>query len=103
MKPRAGTRAISTLLKLFLVASGPLLVIFGLHASPPPSPTNVRSIVLPAEVLVAWDASPDAAYYAVKRGEIDRRWVPLDSHLVTPRVRDTDFHALPCYYEITVF
>ncbi len=77
-----------------------LFPLLSLRAVPPAAPSNVRAIVLPAEVLLTWDASAGADHYRVYRADLDRRWMPIATQLTVPRYRDTDFHSLPCYYQI---
>ena len=72
------------------------------YSTPPAAPTNVRAIILPAEILFTWDESPGADYYKVYRGGPTRRWVPL-SPVTEPRFRDTDFVPLPGYYQISAY
>jgi hypothetical protein len=86
----------------FLVAGTALFLVTPLEAAPPAQPTNIRAIVLPAEMLFTWDASPGADYYRVDRGGPDRRWVPLPP-VTEPRLRDTDFSLLPSYYAIGAY
>jgi hypothetical protein len=57
-------------------------------------------VTLPAEILLTWDAVPDAQSYSVYRAGADRRWVPVASQLAVPRFRDTDFRELPSLYQI---
>src|SRR5437764_1152940 len=83
-----------------LLGYGALLFSSVLQASPPSVPANVRVIFLPAEVLLSWDGSPDAAYYGVYRAELDRRWMPIADRVTVSRFRDTEFRSLPCYYQI---
>src|SRR6266508_445517 len=42
-----------------------LCPLLSVHAVPPAAPTNVRAVVLPAEVLLTWDASAGADHYRV--------------------------------------
>ncbi len=77
-----------------------LFPLLSLRAVPPAAPSNVRAIVLPAEVLLTWDASAGADHYRVYRADLDRRWMPIATQLTVPRYRDTDFRSLPCYYQI---
>jgi hypothetical protein len=70
------------------------------QAVPPPAPTNVRAIILPAEVLLTWDASPGADSYKVYRGGPNRRWI-LPAVAREPRFRDTEFTELPSYYQLS--
>lgn|GEM_PF-5324141 len=77
-----------------------LFPLLALHAAPPAAPSNVRVIVLPAEVLLTWDASAGADHYRVYRADLDRRWMPVATQVTVPRYRDTDFRSLPCYYQI---
>src|SRR2546423_6920621 len=65
--------------------------------------TNVRTIALPAEVLLSWDEWPDAAFYGLYRANLDRRWVPIAKNVLVPRYRDTDFQTLPCYYQVAAY
>jgi hypothetical protein len=85
-----------------LLAATALFLVTPLEAAPLPLPANIRTIVLPAEVLFTWDASAGADYYKVYRGGPDRRWVPLPP-VTEPRFRDTDFLPLPGYYAIGAF
>src|SRR4051812_29075496 len=79
-----------------------LTVSHGVQAIPPPPPTNVRSILTPAEIVFTWDPAPGAAYYRVLHADSSRRWIPL-AQLTGTQVRDPDFPSLPCYYEIHAF
>ncbi len=69
-------------------------------AVPPPAPANVRAIILPAEVLLTWDASPGADFYQVARGGPNRRWI-WPAITSEPRFRDTEFTELPSYYQLS--
>ncbi len=71
-----------------------LFPLLSVHAVPPAAPTNVRAVVLPAEVLLTWDASAGADHYRVYRADLDRRWMPIATQVTAPRYRDTDFRSL---------
>jgi hypothetical protein len=85
-----------------LLLAGTVLLPMGTKAAPPPAPANIRAVILPAEVLFTWDASPGADYYRLYRGGPTRRWVWLPP-VAEPRLRDTDFVPLPGYYQIGAF
>jgi hypothetical protein len=78
------------------------LLSISLHAQAPPAPANVRVRILPAHVAFSWDPQPEAEYYRVYRGEINRRWIPL-LNVTSPVYFDTDFKDLPGYYQIAAF
>jgi hypothetical protein len=69
-------------------------------AAPPPVPANVRAVILPAEVVLTWDASAGADHYRIYRADLDLRWMPIATDVAVPRYRDADFRALPCHYQI---
>src|SRR6185503_15218748 len=91
-------RKLSLWLKFLTFPLG-LLSSLGSQAAPPPVPTNVRAVVLPAEVLLTWDGSTEADHYRVYRGGPNRRWI-LPAVTKQPRFRDTEFSELPSYYQI---
>src|SRR2546423_2965307 len=88
-QPMPSPRATFCHRRLLLVL-GFVIASPGSHASPPASVANLKSVLLPAEIVLSWDASPDAAYYRVLRAGLDRRWM-LDAHLRGTRLRDGDF------------
>lgn len=90
-------------LQLALFVSTSVLTAIHSLATPPPAPANIKSVVLPAEVLLRWDPSPGADYYRVYLGGPDRRWIPLPDHLRQPTFRDTDFTELPSWYQIGAY
>jgi hypothetical protein len=90
-------------LQLALFVSTSALLTVNSTATPPPVPSNIKSVVLPAEVLLRWDPSPGADYYRVYLGGPDRRWIPLPDHLREPTFRDTDFTELPSWYQIGAY
>src|SRR6185295_18013755 len=69
-------------------------------ATPPPRPTNVRTIVLPAEVLLVWDGSVEVDHYKIYGAGPDRRWRTLATNVSGTTYRDTDFAEMPYYYQI---
>src|SRR5439155_20688211 len=85
-----------------LLVLGFMIASHGSHASPPASAANLRGVLLPAEIVLSWDASPDAAYYRVLRTGLDRRWM-LDAHVTGTRLRDGDFRSLPTYYQVIAY
>ena len=90
-------RTWNSLLSLVLTS---FIFPLAVHAVPPPAPTNVRAIILPAEVLLTWDASPGAVSYKVSRGGPNRRWI-WPAITTEPRFRDTEFTELPSYYQLS--
>src|SRR4051812_36702988 len=79
-----------------------LLLPCALPATPPLPPQNIRSILMPAEILLSWDAPAGAAYYRVTHSDASRRWIPM-GYTTEPRVRDKGFPALPCLYQIVAY